>query len=297
MNCEQLNNMDPELLLKELGCRPVHRNGAELLYSAPYRKDNHPSLSVNKTKKVWMDHGTGEGGTMVDLAMRIMNESSVQSMLQRIKSNRIIPSVLSKMQPVYSTSPAYEILTVTKVKSKPLIQYLNKRGISLKKVNELIHEVHYKNPKGTFYSLGFENRSGGYELRNALMKKPICLGSKDISIVNRTGSDTAIFEGFFDFFSYLELYPDKAGATHVILNSVAMIDRAILFLREQDINGKIELYLDHDSAGRRASEKLIKAFGDRVVDQSESYRLSKDLNDHLVKLRANSVQHERGFDF
>ncbi|MEP5106682.1 MAG: toprim domain-containing protein, partial [Ekhidna sp.] len=290
MNCEQLNNMDPELLLSELGCNPVHKNGAELLYTAPYREDNQPSLSVNKVKKVWMDHGTGEGGTMVDLVMRIMNESSVQSMLQRVKSYRIIPTVSSKMKPVYSTSPAYEILSVTHVKSRHLSQYLNKRGISLKKVNDLIHEIHYQNNNGTFYALGFKNRSGGYELRNALMKKPICLGNKDISIIHQGGLGVAIFEGFFDYFSYLELYPNKPDTTHIILNSVAMTDRAIVFLREQDFAEKIEMFLDHDSAGRRASEKLIKAFGDRVVDQSENYRLSKDLNDHLVKVRANSSQ-------
>ncbi|SNT28845.1 Toprim-like [Ekhidna lutea] len=287
--------MDPEILLRELGHEPVRRNGNELLYRAPYRDDSHPSLSLNRKKRVWIDYGTGEGGKMVDLVMRIMGEKSVLSMLQRIRTYGIIPSIGSNPKPVDLIKKSYEILSVTKVGSEPLIRYLKKRGINLGTVYELINEVRYKNTNGVYYALAFENRSSGFEIRNELMKKAICLGNKDISIVNGEGQDIAVFEGFFDFLSYLELYPNRPYKTHLILNSIAMTDRAISYLKGTGLSHNIELYLDNDSAGRMGSEKFMKACGNRVIDKSDSYNLSKDLNDHLTRLIKRNNQHGKGF--
>jgi hypothetical protein len=46
-------------------------NGDEWLGHAPYRKDDHPSFSMNFAKKVWFDHATQEGGGFGQLAERL----------------------------------------------------------------------------------------------------------------------------------------------------------------------------------------------------------------------------------
>ena len=38
---------------------------------ATWRGDSNPSVSINTTKNVWYDHGTGEGGSVLDLVMKI----------------------------------------------------------------------------------------------------------------------------------------------------------------------------------------------------------------------------------
>ena len=55
------------------------------------------------------------------------------------------------------------------------------------------------------FGIGFENQSGGFEIRNAYSK--ICLGKKDITLIQSITKSTevAIFEGFFDYLTFRNL--------------------------------------------------------------------------------------------
>lgn len=57
----------PELLLGE----PIRKAGNEWVYRSPFRIDKKPSLNFNIEKGLWIDRGTGEGGSIIDLVMRL----------------------------------------------------------------------------------------------------------------------------------------------------------------------------------------------------------------------------------
>ena len=44
-------------------------------YFSPFRTDTHPSFHIDERKHVFYDHGEGEGGTVIDLVMRLKGYS------------------------------------------------------------------------------------------------------------------------------------------------------------------------------------------------------------------------------
>jgi DNA primase len=64
---EMAMKASPEPLLGE----PIRKCGNEWVYRSPFRIDKKPSLDFNIGKGLWIDRGTGEGGSIIDLAMRL----------------------------------------------------------------------------------------------------------------------------------------------------------------------------------------------------------------------------------
>ena len=129
-----------------------------------------------------------------------------------------------------------------------------------------------------YFGIGFKNDSDGYEIRNAYSK--ICLGKKDISIININSNSIRIFEGFFDFLSFknVENYLEKEASDCLILNSVSMIAKIKNTIKNYE---NIELYFDNDEAGNRAVE-MIKSENENAEDCRILYSDFKDLNDWLI---------------
>lgn len=88
-----------------------------------------------------------------------------------------------------------------------------------------------------------------------------------------------IFEGFLDYLSFLSISDllESKPSDYIILNSVAMADRIESSIKEYK---KIELYLDNDTAGNNATEK-IKSQHFNVSDNRLLYSNHKDLNDFI----------------
>ena len=92
-----------------------------------------------------------------------------------------------------------------------------------------------------------------------------------------------------DFLSYLTIKKFPAFSLNVVvLNSVANLDKAIPFLQ---CNNNINLFLDHDEAGRKATAEIVNRCPEsRVIDHSGFYLGYKDVNDYLrAKTRPRHV--------
>jgi DNA primase len=57
--------------LSNLGIDATYIRGNDHWYHSPLREERTPSFKVNSRLNVWFDHGTGEGGTIIDLAVKI----------------------------------------------------------------------------------------------------------------------------------------------------------------------------------------------------------------------------------
>lgn len=81
MNLNQIKNIKITDYLYSKGIQPTKIKGIDYWYISPYREERRPSFKVNDDLNVWYDYGTGEGGNIIDLIMRMYNLNSVTEVL------------------------------------------------------------------------------------------------------------------------------------------------------------------------------------------------------------------------
>jgi hypothetical protein len=105
-----------------------------------------------------------------------------------------------------------------------------------------------------------------------------CISPKDITTIRNNGDACLVFEGFWDFLSYLTIRKvEKSKHDIAVLNSVANVQKAMDFLK---MHREIYSYMDNDEAGRNAT-KLIQSAHSTVYNRSSQFAGYKDLNDYL----------------
>ena len=91
-----------------------------------------------------------------------------------------------------------------------------------------------------------------------------------------------VFEGFIDFLSALTYYGKPITTPVIVMNSVAMKDRAVEVIKEMGVS-KVYLYLDRDQSGRELTEHFRNELqGVDFLDKSDLYADYKDFNEFLV---------------
>lgn len=248
------------------------------MFLSPLRKERTPSFSVRYDKGVWYDFGLGEGGTLLQLVMRLEG-CGIAEAIRRLRKGAAdeVPFQSLTTALTREDSPL-RILSVGEIRHPALIGYLRERGIDPAVAGALCREVHYAVGERRFFAIGFRNDAGGWELRSPQFK-----GSstpKSITTFDRHGDTALLFEGFFDLLSYLTLQHEPEPAVDTaVLNSVVNFPRALPFLAR---HATIHAFLDNDEAGRLTLERLRNALPDAtVIDRAESYRAHKDLNESL----------------
>lgn len=285
MNIEQAKQIPLEDFLRRLGYEPSRKTHYQLWYLSPFRGEKTPSFKVNPRLNAWYDFGKGEGGDILDLVKQLDGLSSVSDALARIEELvGLSPLPVRSAIPVArqeAAPPVLELTSISPVTSKSLLAYLRNRCIDPKAVTAYAREAHYRRGDDTYFALAFANNSGGYELRNQGFKGT--LGSKDITTIGGNPSRMLVFEGFFDFLTSLALRGGTIDSTVIVLNSVAMREKAIAAIRQ--LNPRtIELYRDNDAAGEQLLETFRNALpGIEIIDKSELYAGHNDLNDWYAK--------------
>jgi hypothetical protein len=106
-----------------------------------------------------------------------------------------------------------------------------------------------------------------------------CFDTKDITAFSDYNNVVAIFEGFFDFLSFLTFHKDHdLGYDFIILNSLTMLPVLKDNLERYSL---VELYFDNDEAGDKAT-KEIQGNITLAEDKRSLYKNFKDLNEALM---------------
>jgi hypothetical protein len=177
----------------------------------------------------------------------------------------------------HGSSSSTVILNIIPITHPKLIVWVQERKIDLDLANRYCREIHYRNRDKNYFSIGFKNDKSGYELSIPPNFKG-CISLKDITTIRNNSDTCLVFEGFWDFLSYLAIQKiEKNKHDMAILNSVANVQKTMDFLKSHK---DIYTYLDNDDAGRKATE-LIKSNCISVNNRSERYAGFKDLNDYL----------------
>jgi len=242
------------------------------------RQEKTPSFKVDLNRNLWYDFGTGEGGNLFNLVMKLCNctSSEVGEHL-----NVIIPSVTTRQLKPRDESGKIMIKSLEPLSHQALFSYLKTRRITMTFAKMFLREAIYIVHGREYFALAFRNDLGGYELRNAFFKT----GSSPKYFTTITGDDPSqlnIFEGFMDFLSCCSFYGRLPIYRTIVLNSLSFLPKI-----ENEIQSArvINLFLDNDLAGMKASDK-VKALHPRVMDRAlVLYPNHKDLNDFLVNSR------------
>lgn len=168
MNCNQFNSIKLEEVLISLGHHPTKQNEKEAWYLNPFANENYASFKLDKRNNIWHLHSEGIGGNNTDFMMKYL-KASVKEVLKWAENQNF-----SSFQPqnnIHSqnSKPNYQITEIKELQNENLKDYLHQRGLSTK-VYPLVKEIHFTIGEKNLYAIGFENLSGGWELRNSFYK-------------------------------------------------------------------------------------------------------------------------------
>ncbi|HFK5538320.1 TPA: toprim domain-containing protein [Elizabethkingia anophelis] len=296
MNCKQFNSISLEEVLLSLGHLPTKQNEKEAWYLNPFANESQASFKLDKRINAWYLHSEGVGGNNTDFMKKYL-DSSVNEVLIWAEKQKF--SSFHQQQHIKKSEPNYAIDEILNLQNPNLKQYLQGRGLS-PKTYDYVKEIRFTIGSKKLYAIGFENLSGGFELRNSfykgsLLKKDISIinlncGLQDISSVEvKNIKSAAVFEGFMDALSFVEMQRSFAGDI-LVMNSIALLNKSIECLKNySDIN----LFLDNDNAGIKCKSQIIKSFPE-AKDHSGIYSNHKDLNEFLIHRIKNDVADKSG---
>ena len=117
--------------LATLGFTPAKVRGNDYWYQSPFRGEKDPSFKVNTRLNLWYDHGSGEGGTILDLGARI-NSCSISEFAERLNTLNLSSTSFSfHRKPENDADPKLLINKLYHLTDPALIDYLKARGISI----------------------------------------------------------------------------------------------------------------------------------------------------------------------
>ena len=283
MNCKQFNSVKLEEVLVSLGHHPTKQNEKEAWFLNPFSKENQASFKLDKRNNVWYLHSEGIGGNNTDFMQKYLKASVKEVLEWAEKQNFFSFQLQNIIQKQNSLKQNYQITEIKELQNENLKDYLHQRGLS-QVVYPLIKEVQFKIGDKNFYAVGFENLSGGWELRNPFYKGSLL--KKDISAIklnneshnqNETEKRIVVFEGFIDALSFVEMKPFFNGNL-LVMNSISLLNRTKEYLQNYS---EIHLFLDNDKPGEICKNEILKSFPE-AKDHSEIYAIHKDLNDYFV---------------
>ena len=274
--------------LTGIGLVPSKVKGNDHWYFSPFRDERTPSFKVNTKLNVWYDHGSGEGGTLIDLGAKL-HQCSLHEFLEKLSDGNHDPHRFSFHRDSCETAERkLEILTTRDLCNADLIHYLESRGIKPHFAREYCRETEFRIGEKSYLAVGFPNRSGGYELRNRWFKGSS--SPKDVSLIDNGSSHFCVMEGFMDFLSLLALNQKRVielplRTSFLILNSISFLNRNLTLLQS---HREVRLFMDNDLAGREAKESLTLK-GISFQDASTLYADHKDVNEFLKSTKGGDA--------
>lgn len=301
----------------EIDTRIYKRSSRDLFLRSPLRDEKTASFSIMVDTNCWKDFGSGEGGGVLDLVEKLggLPRNEAFKLLAKIAD---VPSVQEHTTAVREwkprkTSGAIEIISnLACFTDRPLIDYAASRGISKELLDRYCYQISFhssNNPNSYHTNIGFPNIGGGYAYRGPGSRDKGCTTSQ-ITVISTEGkfdlipsSDTVtMFEGFFDFLSYMQLNHDRALAGDVpqgvdpgkwmryeptcdivVLNSVNNVGCSFDYLQHHSV---VNCCFDNDNAGRQCLENVRQAFPQsRVFDRSYVYAAFSDFNEYFMSLK------------
>jgi DNA primase len=271
--------MDMVDYLSRLGYKPAKVRNNDYWYVSPLRDEKTPSFKVNRKLNRWYDHGLGKGGNLIDFAILHQN-CTIGEFLQKLNGDFSFHQPIFHQPNELKTEKKLNVLQEFSISSFALLRYLEQRRIPINVADQFCREIRYELNDKIYYGIGFKNDSGGYEIRNPYFKTSS--SPKDITTIKNKAKEAVVFEGFFDFLSFIAIHKNQPAteSNFVILNSVSFFEKARPFMEQHEI---IRLYLDRDTTGQNYSHYAL-SLSNKYKDESKLYEHHKDFNDWMMNI-------------
>ncbi len=279
MNCSEAKKIPIVGYLASQGIKPEKVKNGAIWYCSPLRNEKKPSFKVDRNYNIWYDYGLGKVGNILDLVMTL-NNTGISGALLLLQKPELSKQSFSFSEQHSIKQPGITINHIQPLQNRALLQYLNERKITQQKANRYIQEAYYSIDNKSFFALAFKNDKNGYELRNKYFKGS-CSPKAITTITGINKTTVNIFEGFMDFLSALERFNTTKPKCNIIaLNSLSNLENTLDKIKSYN---KINLFLDNDSAGNEAKNKIETACSN-VTDYAKIiYPNNKDFNEYLLK--------------
>lgn len=273
LTCDQARAIDIVDYLAKAGFHPQRIRDHNYWYLSPLRNERTASFKVNRRINRWYDHGIGKGGNLVDFAL-LYHNCKIGEWLQGLGA-AFLPHAASARKEGALPQKAIIIREAGALTSRALISYLQSRNISLSAASLFCVEVQYEFQGRTYFGIGFKNDREGYEIRNPYYKNSS--SPKGIRTIKKNAGKVAVFEGFFDFLSFICMTSKDPQISYsfCILNSLSFFEMARPFLEQHTA---IHLFLDKDSAGKNCTRYAV-SLDKKYLDCSNLYKGFKDYNE------------------
>lgn len=275
--------------LSSLGLLGTKIQGEDHWYFSPFRDERTPSFKINRRSNIWYDHGSGDGGNIIDFGI-LYHRIDVRGFLELLardyrqnafsfhpplkRDNNISPVAGEKEN---STESKIIITAARQLGNAGLLHYLNKRAIAPDLASRFCQEVDFTLYKKQHTAIGFPNGKGGYELRNSYFKGSS--SPKTFRFVDNSSQELQVFEGFFDFLSWFSHFKnDQLACNFLVLNSLSFFQKAKQTMEQ---HSSIGLWLDRGTAGQACTMQALKS-NSAYTDKSNLYKDFDDLNEWLV---------------
>jgi hypothetical protein len=294
LTCADAKKIDLVDYLASLGHHPQKIRNSDYWYLSPLRQERTPSFKVNRNKNLWHDFGSGKGGDLIDFGT-LYHGCRVSDLLKKLSDFKnqptlsFHPPIVSGSVPVSSPGFAGEkkesldskivVVNTRPMQSEGLLNYLNKRCIPLEIASRHCREVDFLLYGKQHTVIGFENKSGGFELRNENFKGSS--SPKDVTLIDNKTDNLVVFEGFFSFLSFATINKNQSAplTNFLILNSLSFFEKSRPIMESHRL---IYLCLDRDTAGKGWTKQAIGWISEKYIDKSSFYQGRKDINEWLI---------------
>ena len=268
MNCAAIKQaITIDDYLARIGLQPAKVTAKGIWYFSPISGEAHPSFEVSPDGTMFHDWSSGASGDLIKLVIDMHPGYSVHDVIVDVtnmlgaSNASASPKTTNKTTNLCQKEVTYKeglhILNSSREICRKLQGYAFGRGITRDILGQYCQEVEYYNAGRTWYSLGFLNDKGGYEIRSHRFKGASAPKGITTIGVNRD-CPYLIFEGFFDFLSAVQLRWFSAERNNaIVLNSTAMVAECLDKLQDAS---RIVCFLDRDESGVKTYQKIAEAF-------------------------------------
>jgi|GEM_PF-643028 len=312
MTIQQAKAIPLDELLQQLGYQLQHERSGRKWYK--YRQEKTASFVLSKNGYAWFDHGSGQGGNIIDFAQmegQCTTVSDALAWLEQVMGHGDRTSSPIYQRPrVTPEPPAYSVDAVSQASDARGICWLASRSIDYAPVQPYLKDVYFnkvdKPAQQSFYGIGLENRAGGYEVRsqlNGIAWQKTSVGPKDITAFNlNPGGTWFTFEGLPDFCTFLTLKKPEYGLFNfLILNGTGLTGRAIAYFQQQPPT-RVTICSQAGVGGQQSKRQLSQWLTENGVEGSdmdeewqgfEDYN-AKRMSDQSVSVVGEETKPKRG---
>ncbi len=308
MNIIQAKQILLQKLVEQLGGKYAkHGRPHEAWYYSPFRPDEKtPSFKVNELTNRWHDFGhitsrskgNGSGGDPIDLWCDYYNKDRRTGTREALVALENIYDGIPRQKPktLPQEKPRYEIIQLhKKIFYLNLKEELNRRCLSHNIAGLYLKQAFVRDnklPLKKINGFAFANDKGGFEISipnpyNGTCFKTSTKPKAPTKIEGEDNSRAMVFEGFWDFLTWLEMNKmERLPCTVYVLNSVSFIGIiAEELIKQKEAVNRIDLFLDNDAAGENALHTMASLLEEANIvcaDMSQGYKPYKDLNAYWV---------------